>query len=619
MPCSDNRNNVWILGISCWYHDSAACLIADGEIVASASEERFTRIKHDADFPKNAIQFCLTSAGIELSQVDYVAFYEKPIVKFDRIFETYLAFAPFGFANFKASFLPWVKDKLFQKTTLIKQLELLSDQSVNWNQKLLFSEHHLSHAASAFFPSPFTSAAVVTMDGVGEHTTASISVGVGNSLRTLKTMNFPHSLGLLYSAFTYYTGFKVNSGEYKLMGLAPFGKPKFYDIIRENLIDLRDDGSFSLNMKFFGFCTELQMTNKRFEKLFGFPPKKEGQEISQRDADLAASIQKLTEEIVLKIAVHAKKITGEDNLCLAGGVALNCVANGLLIKEKIFKDIWIQPAAGDAGGALGAAFAAHHIHLHNKRESDGLDKMNGSYLGPEFTEQDIEQCLKENNANYRKLSDEGLSKTVAELLSLGKAVGWMQGKMEFGPRALGARSILADPRRPTTQKNLNLKIKFRESFRPFAPSILEEHTSDWFQFSKESPYMLFVTEIDEGLKKPVSKSSALSFLELLNQERSAIPAVTHIDFSARLQTVNSRHNPKFYNLIKAFYQETGCPIVVNTSFNIRGEPIVCSPNDAYRCFMGTDLDVLVIGNFLLKKDDQDQSNLKDYRADFELD
>jgi len=612
---------MYILGVSAFYHDSAAFIINDGKIVAAAQEERFTRKKHDDCFPAHAIQYCLNEAGIKYSQIENVVFYEKPFMKFERLLETYLAFAPRGFKSFASSMPLWVKEKLFQKSILIKELENTLGKDINWRDRLLFSEHHLSHAASAFYPSPFENAAVLTLDGVGEWTTTSLALGKGNNLTVLKEIYFPHSLGLLYSAFTYYTGFKVNSGEYKVMGLAPYGEPKYADLIKEKLIKISDDGSFRLDMSYFDYCTGLSMTNKKFHDLFGGPPRESEKNITQREMDLASSVQKVTEEIILKLAKGIAKDTGEKNLCLAGGVALNCVANGILAKEKIFDNIWIQPAAGDAGGALGAALAVWHIVKGKPRNKlKNQDQMCGSFLGPIFSNNEIEKSLKECGAIFHKLSSNNLINKVAEELADKKAVGWMQGRMEFGPRALGGRSILADPRSPSMQKQLNLKVKYRESFRPFAPSILIENVSEWFEHNNESPYMLLVANLKKNRRKKMTeKEKALFGIDKLNIPRSSVPAITHVDYSARIQTVHKETNPKYYAVIKKFKEITGVPLVVNTSFNVRGEPIVCSPEDAFRCFMGTGLDVLAVGDFILFKEEQDTSLKKNYKGAYELD
>lgn len=612
---------MYILGISAFYHDSAACLLKNGEIIAAAQEERFTRKKHDARFPGHAIRYCFEEALISAAEIDNVVFYEKPFVKFERLLETYLAFAPRGFKSFAMAMPLWIKEKLFQKSLI---LELLSSEvcaSVDWRDRLLFSEHHLSHAASAFFPSPFEKAAVLTLDGVGEWTTTSIAVGKGNELEVTDEIKFPHSLGLLYSAFTYYIGFKVNSGEYKLMGLAPYGVPRYVKMIEERLIKVADDGSFQLDMSYFDYATGLTMTNKKFESLFGGPPRTPEMDITQREMDLAASIQKVIENVVLKIARHVAKATGQVNLCLAGGVALNCVANGAILREKIFDKIWIQPAAGDAGGAVGAAMSAWYLHHKNRREvPSGGDSMKGGFLGPNFSDEVIGTELEACGAVYGKLSDKELIEQVATALVDSKSVGWMQGRMEFGPRALGNRSILADPRSPLMQKQLNQSIKYRESFRPFAPSVLKEEVSDWFEHIQESPYMLLVTEVSKNQRLPISSDAETLFgIDRLNTSRSTIPAVTHVDYSARLQTVDIKENPRFHELISEFKEKTGCPVLVNTSFNIRGEPIVCRARDAFSCFMGTELDVLAIGNFILRKEDQNQALKEDLRERYELD
>jgi carbamoyltransferase len=612
---------MYILGISAFYHDSAACLIKDGEIVAAAQEERFTRKKNDAEFPINAINYCLDEANISAINIDNVVFYEKPFLKFERLLETYLAFAPKGFKSFVKSMPSWIKDKLFQKAYLIKELSKTLGSKIDWNDRLLFSEHHLSHAASAFYPSPFENSAIITLDGVGEWTTTSIAIGKKNNIEILKEIHFPHSLGLLYSAFTYYTGFKVNSGEYKMMGLAPYGRPIYSDLIKKHLIYIAGDGSFQLDMKYFGYPTGLTMTNQKFEKLFGAPARKSESLITQREMDLAASVQKVIEEIVIKIAKNIAKTTGEENLCLAGGVALNCVANGVLLREKIFKNIWIQPAAGDAGGALGASLAAYYLHHKLERKPIlNKDSMKGSYLGPQFTNLQIESELKNCGAKFIKLSNSKLIDQVALAITQEKAIGWMQGRMEFGPRALGGRSIIADPRSPKMQKQLNLKVKYRESFRPFAPSVLSDDVNKWFEHELDSPYMLFVANVrKEKLIKQSKKSKKLFGIDQLNIARSVIPAVTHVDNSARIQTIHKDTNPIFYSLISKFKKMTGCPLIINTSFNVRGEPIVCTPRDAYNCFMGTELDMLVIGNYILHKNDQNMDQKKDYKDKYELD
>jgi len=612
---------MYILGISAYYHDSAACLINDGKIVAAAQEERFSRIKHDASFPSCAIQYCINEAGINPSEIENVVFYEKPFLKFERLLETYFAFAPQGFRSFTAAIPIWIKEKLFQKYNLNKSLQTTFKDSSDWTEKLLFSEHHLSHAASAFYPSPFQSAAVLTLDGVGEWSTTSLAVGDGKNLKVLKEIHFPHSLGLLYSAFTYYTGFKVNSGEYKVMGLAPYGEPQYVDLIKDNLIDLKEDGSFHLDMTYFDFCIGLTMTNSKFHNLFGGPPRQSEAELSQREMDLAASIQKVTEEIVIKLAKGIAKETGERNLCLAGGVALNCVANGILSRENIFDNIWVQPAAGDAGGALGAALAAWHISFGKDRvHSSKRDEMNGSYLGPSFSNENIEDFLKNCGAIFHKLDEKNLIAKVGLALADEQAVGWFQGRMEFGPRALGNRSIIADPRSKFMQKQLNLKVKYRESFRPFAPSILEEHVSEWFEHDGSSPYMLLVADVKKNKRLPMDEEQKKLFgIDKLNVPKSSVPAITHVDYSARLQTVHIDTNPKYHALINEFNKLTGCPLVVNTSFNVRGEPIVCSPADAFRCFMGTELDVLAVGDYLLYKTEQDSALRENYEEKYELD
>lgn len=612
---------MYILGISAFYHDSAACLLSDGVIIAAAQEERFSRKKHDEDFPTQAIMYCLEEANIDLSKVAKVVFYEKPFLKFERLLETYIAFAPKGFWSFAKSLPVWIKHKLFQKRTLIKHLESMCELEIDWNERLLFSEHHLSHAASAFFPSPFERAAVLTLDGVGEWATASVAVGIGNELTILKEIRFPHSLGLLYSAFTYYLGFKVNSGEYKVMGLAPYGEPKYADLIFDNLVEVASDGSFQLDMRYFGFASSLAMTSSKFHELFGGPPRTPESSITQREMDLAASVQLVTETIMLRMAKSIAVETKERNLCLAGGVALNCVANGVLAREEIFENIWVQPAAGDAGGALGAAFAVWFLHHSAERDSSGSsDMMSGAYLGPAFTADEIEQALDQCGAVYRKVSQNEMIEEVSNALADGGAVGWMQGRMEFGPRSLGARSILADPRSPDMQRQLNLKVKYRESFRPFAPSILREDLSEWFEYNRDSPYMLFVVDVAAS-RRCLSESEELSSfgMERLNIPRSVIPAVTHVDFSARVQTVHRETNQTFHELLSRFREKTGCPVLVNTSFNVRGEPIVCTPEDAFKCFMGTELDYLAVGNFILAKADQPKELMETYKEKYELD
>jgi carbamoyltransferase len=612
---------MYILGISAFYHDSAACLLHDGKIIAAAQEERFTRKKHDSGFPQHAIKYCLKEANIAASQIDKVVFYEKPFVKFERLLETYLAFAPKGFKSFTMAMPLWIKEKLFQKSALVKELKTTLDENLDWNERLMFSEHHLSHAASAFYPSPFESAAILTLDGVGEWTTTSLAVGKDNKLRVLKEIHFPHSLGLLYSAFTYYTGFKVNSGEYKVMGLAPYGEPRYSNLIYEKLIVVADDGSFQLDMSYFDYATGLTMTNKKFDNLFGGPPRAAEAELTQREMDLAASIQKVTEDIVSRLAKSIAKETGERNLCLAGGVALNCVANGVLLREKIFDNIWIQPAAGDAGGALGAALSIWHLHYNKKRIIPvHRDSMKGAYLGPEFSDDEIETELKACGAVFKKLTEKELIEQVASALASERAVGWMQGRMEFGPRALGGRSIIADPRSPVMQKQLNLKVKYRESFRPFAPSILREDVNDWFEHDTDSPYMLLVANVKKNKRRTMTtEEESLFGIDKLNVPRSSIPAITHVDYSARIQTVHAETNPRYHAVISKFKEKTGCPLVVNTSFNVRGEPIVCSTVDAFKCFMGTNLDLLAVGNYLLIKEEQDESLKENYEERYELD
>ncbi len=609
-----------ILGISAFYHDSAAALIEDGRIVAAAQEERFTRKKHDSGFPVNAIGYCLEEAGIGLDGVDFVAFYDKPFLKFERLLETYLAFAPRGFTSFCMAMPLWLREKLLQKDLLSKELKRF-DPDYDWASRLLFAEHHQSHAASAFFPSPFEEAVVLTMDGVGEWATTSAAIGRGNSLEVVKEIHFPHSLGLLYSAFTYYTGFRVNSGEYKLMGLAPYGEPEYTDLILDNLMDLKEDGSFRLDLDYFDYCTGLRMTNERFHTLFGGAPRQPDELLTQRHMDLAASIQKVTEEVVLRLTRSLTRETGMDNLCLAGGVALNCVANGKLLRDGAFKNIWIQPAAGDAGGALGAALTAHHLFQSQPRKVEpGRDAMGGSYLGPAFSQTQIESGMGEAGAKFETLGEAELIAAVAQALADGKAVGWFQGRMEFGPRALGGRSILGDPRSPDMQKMLNLKVKYRESFRPFAPSVLGEAVGDWFDLDHDSPYMLLVADVQAKRRRKMSEAEqALFGIEKLNVPRSEIPAVTHVDYSARVQTVHADTNPRYHALITRFHELTGCPVVVNTSFNVRGEPIVCTPQDAFHCFMGTEIEVLAVGDCLLRKEDQDPSMKRDYKDAFELD
>ena len=609
-----------ILGISAFYHDSAAAIINNGEIVAAAQEERFTRIKHDSSYPFNAIKFVLNFSKTRLSEVDTIVFHEKPFLKFERLLETYVATAPKGFAQFSKAMPAWLREKLFQKKMLIDLLKK-HDSNFDGSKKIMFSEHHLSHAASAFFPSPYEKAIVLTADGVGEWATTTVAIGNKNNIEIKKEIHFPHSLGLLYSAFTYYTGFKVNSGEYKLMGLAPYGSPKYENLIKDNLVDIKDDGSFRLDQNFFNYATGLTMTNEKFHNLFGQKPRNSKKEkITQFHMDIACSIQKVTEEIMIRLCTSLKKEYGIPNLCLAGGVALNCVANGKILKKKIFDNIWIQPAAGDAGGSLGAALAYWYLELNQKREKTNKDLMQGSYLGPFFTNAEIKKTLEEIGADYNELDDMKIIDQTSEDLAKGKAVGWFQGRMEFGPRALGARSILGDARSGKMQKNLNLKVKYRESFRPFAPSVLREDLNDWFDIDNDSPYMLLVANVKENKKKEMSaEENNLFGIEKLNIIRSEIPAVTHVDYSARIQTVHKNTNEIYYKLIKKFKEKTNCPVIVNTSFNVRGEPIVNSPKDAFNCFMGTELDTLVIGNFYLEKNKQNISLKKDYSQEFELD
>jgi len=609
---------VRILGISAFYHDSAAALLEDGRIVAAAQEERFTRKKHDARFPLHAIRYCLAESGIAVGDLDRVVFYDKPFVKFERLLETYLSFAPRGYKTFRMAIPLWLREKLFLKDLLLNELRKISGNG-KWNEELLFSEHHLSHAASAFFPSPFDEAIVLTMDGVGEWATTSAAIGKGNSLEVQKEIHFPHSLGFLYSAFTYYTGFKVNSGEYKLMGLAPYGEAKYKDKILEHLIDVKADGSFRLNMGYFDFCTGLTMTSQRFHDLFGGPPRKPDQLLTPYHMDLAASIQAVTEEIVLRLTRSLCEETGIRNLCLAGGVALNCVANGKVLRDACCDRIWIQPAAGDAGGALGAALAGYHLQLGRARTANG-DAMKGSFLGPAFTQREIEDRLTRCGARFEVLADSALIATGAEDLARSKALGWFQGRMEFGPRALGNRSILGDPRSPGMQKTLNLKIKYRESFRPFAPSVLRERVSDWFELDCDSPYMLLVADVVRSRRREMTREEKQLFgIDKLNVPRSEIPAVTHVDYSARVQTVHEDTNPRYYALLSAFERKTGCPVLVNTSFNVRGEPIVCTPEDAFRCFMGSELDALAAGNCYLRKESQDPALKRNYETAFEPD
>jgi len=610
----------YILGISSFYHDSAAALIKNGEIIAAAQEERFTRKKHDESFPANAIKYCLAEKKISLTEIDAIVFYEKPFLKFERLLETYIGFAPAGFKSFCASVPIWLKEKLFQKNLIFKELKKIESNFLDI-KKIKFSDHHTSHAASAFYPSPFDKSLILTLDGVGEWATTAIGIGENNKIKILQEIHFPHSIGLLYSAITYYLGFKVNSGEYKVMGLAPYGEPKYETLILDHLVDLKEDGSFRLNMKYFNYATGLTMTNNNFDLLFGKKrrsPEKEN--LEQFHMDVAASIQVVTEKIVIKICEFIKKEYNQENLCLAGGVALNCVANGKILQKKIFKNIWIQPAAGDAGGSLGAALAYWHQELNKKREISNRDLMKGSYLGPSFLDTEIEDELRKVGAIFDKVKNENLYHEVACHLKNEKAIGWFQGRMEFGPRALGNRSIIADPRSDKMQKLLNLKVKFRESFRPFAPSVLREKVNEYFNLNEDSPYMLIVANINENIKIEMSDAEKNLFgIEKLNIKRSTIPAVTHVDYTARIQTVDSSTNPKFYNLIKKFNDLTGCAVLVNTSFNVRGEPIVGSPSDAFKCFMGTDLDILVIENFILNKKNQDSKLKEDYKNKYELD
>ncbi len=603
-----------ILGISCFYHDSAAALIEDGVVLYAAQEERFTRKKHDSSYPQNAINWCLKEAGVDGSKLDYVVFYDKPFLKFERILETFLTFAPLGIRSFLKAIPVWIKQKLWIKDTLKEKL--------GFNGKVLFPEHHESHAASAFYPSPYQEAAFLTMDGVGEWTTSSYCVGRGNKIEIMGEIRFPHSIGLLYSAFTYYTGFKVNSGEYKVMGLAPYGKPVYVDLIKKELIDIRPDGSFQLNMRYFDYCAGLKMVNRKFEKLFGAPRRKPESRITQREMDLARSIQDVTEEVMVKMASHVREVTGMKNLCLSGGVALNCVGNGKILKECGYDSIWIQPAAGDAGSALGAALMVWHQYLDNARSADGnKDAMKASYLGPDYSDEEIQAYLDQNNIPFQQLSKESLPEKIADLLANENVIGWFQGRMEFGPRALGGRSIIGDARSPKMQETMNLKIKFRESFRPFAPTVLEEKVSDYFELKARSPYMLLVAPVREEKRIQLSSQDrAKEGIELLNLVRSEIPAVTHVDYSARVQTVNSETHSVYYDVIKKFDEKHGCPVVINTSFNVRGEPIVCTPEDAYRCFMRTNMDYLIVGSFLLNKKDQKQlKEDSDWKKEFSLD
>jgi len=608
-----------VLGISAYYHDSAAALVDGGSIVAAAQEERFTRRKHDARFPRNAIRYCLREAGLSLSDLNYVVFYEKPFLKFERLIETYLAFAPSGLSSFRLAMPLWLREKLFQRDLLNDELKDL-DSRFESRDRLLFTEHHVSHAASAFFASPFSDAAILTMDGVGEWTTTSVAAGHGNSLEILKEIHFPHSLGLLYSAFTYYTGFKVNSGEYKLMGLAPYGRPRFRQTILDNLIDIKPDGSFRLNLEFFDYCSGLTMTNGKFASLFGLPVRRPEDKLTQVHMDLAASIQCVLEEVLLRLTRAIAAETKLPNLCMAGGVALNCVANGKILRDGKFQRIWIQPAAGDAGGALGAALAVYYQFAKQDRPRTCVDAMRGAFLGPEFPQAEIETALTAIGARYQTLSDHDLIQACVESLAAGEALGWFQGRMEFGPRALGARSILGDARSPRMQSVLNLKVKYRESFRPFAPSVLREDVKEWFNLDADTPYMLLVANVQERHRlETTPEQQALFGIDKLNVPRSRIPAVTHVDYSARIQTVHRETNPRYHALISAFRDLTGCPVIVNTSFNVRGEPIVCTPEDAFRCFMGTEIETLAIGNCFLRKAEQNPGPRLDYSKAFEAD
>ncbi|MGB6706569.1 MAG: carbamoyltransferase [Pseudolabrys sp.] len=607
------------IGISAFYHDSAAALVEDDRIIAAAQEERFTRKKHDSSFPQNAIEYCLQAGNVRLDEIDYIVFYDKPFLKFERLLETYVAMAPRGFRSFKMAIPLWLREKLFQKSLLRSELKRFSENG-DWKAQLLFCEHHLSHAASAFFPSPYEDAAVLTMDGVGEWATTSAAMGSGNRLQVFQEIHFPHSLGLLYSAFTYYTGFKVNSGEYKVMGLAPYGEPRYAKLILDKIIDLKPDGSFRLDMSYFNYCTGLTMTNQRFSDLFGAPVRAPNELLTPFHMDIAASIQAVLEEIVLRMTRALAKQTGARNLCLAGGVALNCVANGKVLRDGAFENIWIQPAAGDAGGAVGAALAAVHLYEGHPRRPNGGDRMHGSLLGPSYSQLDIERRLTAAGAHFSVVGEGDMVEQAADALAKQQAVGWFQGRLEFGPRALGARSILGDPRSPTMQRNLNLKIKYRESFRPFAPAVLREDVAEWFEFDSDSPYMLIVADLRKDRRCSMTpEQQALFGIEKLNLVRSEIPAGTHVDYSARIQTVHANTNPLFYRLLKRFKEKTGCPVLVNTSFNVRGEPIVCTPEDAFRCFMGNELDLLVIGNCVLHKTAQDHRLKRDYSSAFDLD
>ena len=618
---NSNRNKNHILGLSAYYHDSAAALLTDGQIVAAAQEERFSRKKHDAGFPRQAIEYCISEAGVSLAELDAIVFYDKPLIKFERLLETYLSYAPSGFRSFLAAMPIWLKEKLLLKDTLKREFMDLGACSKKQLPKLLFSEHHKSHAASAFYPSPFETAAVLCLDGVGEWATTSAWLASGKNIQALWEIDFPHSLGLLYSAFTYFTGFRVNSGEYKLMGLAPYGEPKYVQTILDNLIDLKPDGTFKLNMQYFNYCTGLTMTNRQFDQLFDGPPRKPESPLTDREMDIAASIQKVTEEVVLRLARTLHEETGEKHLCLAGGVALNCVANGRIEREGPFESIWIQPAAGDAGGALGAAQIAWHEYFDGPRPPPGGDSMAGSFLGPVFGREEIRDYLDSIDARYSEQPDEELFPTLSGLLAQGKVLGWFQGRMEFGPRALGGRSILGDPRNTSMQSVMNLKIKYRESFRPFAPSVLAERVSDYFEQTAPSPYMLIVAPVHEDIRIPMTEEQqALFGIERLNLKRSELPAITHVDYSARVQTVHRDTNPRYHELIRHFEQQTGCGVLVNTSFNVRGEPIVCTPEDAYRCFMRTEMDYLALEGFLLAKEEQAPWQPEDsWKEEFELD
>ena len=608
-----------ILGISAFYHDSAAALVRDGEIVAAAQEERFTRKKHDPGFPKNAVAYCLAHERVRLDEVDYVVFYDKPFLKFERLLETYATMAPRGIRSFSMAMPLWIREKLFQRDLLQTHLKSFSRQS-DGQGRLLFAEHHLSHAASAFFPSPYAKAVILTMDGVGEWATTSAAVGENNKLEVTKEIHFPHSLGLLYSAFTYYTGFRVNSGEYKVMGLAPYGEPKYAQLILDRLVDLKPDGSFHINQKYFDYCTGLTMTNQEFEKLFGQPVRRPNEPVRQFHMNVASSIQAVLDEAVLRLTRALAAETGIENLCLAGGVALNCVANGKVLRDGRFKSIWIQPAAGDAGGAIGAALAAYHMHMEMPRVLNGTDAMKGAYLGPSFSQEEIELRLHAAGARFTTLHDDQLLQRCADALAEGQALGWFQGRMEFGPRALGARSILGDARSPTMQSLLNLKVKYRESFRPFAPSVLREDVAEWFELDEDSPYMLMVADVAPHHRRAMTEQERGLFgIQKLNVPRSDIPAVTHVDYSARIQTVHRETNPRYYALISAFKQRTGCPVIVNTSFNVRGEPIVCTPEDAFRCFMGTETETLAVGNCFMRKEHQNPALKRNHQDAFELD